>query len=127
MEQAKTRRADIRILFDPICVVVLIAYFLYFALPAVGGGFREDEMINLGICWCAGALKSVSANILFWKPFLCPGDTLYYLPLYLHRPGGSLYYLPLYHFFGLNPFPYRVVQISVLAASIPIVYYLARC
>src|SRR5437899_9232795 len=112
--------------FDAICVAVLIAYFLYFALPALRGGFREDEMMNMGICWCAGALKSLLANIVFWKLFLCPADALYYLPLYLYRPGGALYYLPLYHFFGLDPLPYRIVQVSILAASIPLVYYLSR-
>jgi hypothetical protein len=119
-------RADRYTILDAICVAVLIAYFLYFALPALRGGFREDEMMNMGICWCAGALKSLLANIVFWKLFLCPGDALYDLPLYLYRPGGALYYLPLYHFFGLDPLPYRVVQISILAASIPLVYYLSR-
>src|SRR5439155_797308 len=112
--------------FDAIGVTVLIAYFLHFALPALSGGFREDEMMNLGICWCAGALKSLLANIVFWKLFLCPGDALYYLPLYLYRPGGAVYYLPLYHFFGLDPLPYRIAQIGILAASIPLVYYLSR-
>jgi hypothetical protein len=125
MKSAEAGRANQRNIFDAICVAVLIAYFLYFALPALRGGFREDEMMNLGICWCAGALKSLLANIVFWKLFLCPGDTLYYLPLYLYRPGGALYYLPLYHFFELNPFPYRIAQISILAASIPLVYYLS--
>jgi hypothetical protein len=115
-----------RNLFDPICAAILVAYFLYFAVPALRGGFREDEMMNMGICWCAGALKSLLANIAFWKVFLCPGDTLYYLPLYLYRPGGALYYLPLYHFFGLDALPYRIAQISILAASIPLVYYLSR-
>ena len=119
-------RADTYTILDAICVAILIAYFLYFALPALRGGFREDEMMNMGICWCAGALKSLLANIVFWKLFLCPGDALYDLPLYLYRPGGALYYLPLYHFFGLDPLPYRVVQISILAASIPLVYFLSR-
>src|SRR5205823_10188987 len=40
--------------------------------------------------------------------------------------GGALYYLPLYHFFRLDPLPYRIVQISILAALIPIAYHLAR-
>jgi len=119
-------RAHRQTILDAICVAVLIAYFLYFALPALRGGFREDEMMNIGICWCAGALKSVLANIVFWKLFLCPGDALYDLPLYLYRPGGALYYLPLYHFFGLDPLPYRIVQISILAGSIPLVFYLSR-
>ena len=111
---------------DAICVLLLIAYFLHFALAARHGGFREDEMMNMGICWRAGALKSLLANIVFWKLFYIPGGALYDLPLYLYRPAGALYYLPLYHFFGLDPLPYRIVQISILAASIPLVYYLSR-
>jgi len=126
MENPNTRQANRRTLFDTICVAVLIAYFLHFALPALRVGFREDEMMNMGICWRAGALKSLLANIVFWKLFHIPGDALYDLPLYLYRPGGALYYLPLYHFFELDPFPYRVVQISILAASIPLAYYLSR-
>jgi hypothetical protein len=126
MDSAETKRAYRRTIFDALCVAVLVAYFLHFALPALRGGFREDEMMNMGICWCAGALKSLLANIVFWKLFLCPGDALYYLPLYLYRPGGALYYLPLYHFFELNPLPYRIAQIAILTASIPLVYYLSR-
>jgi hypothetical protein len=126
MKSVETERAYRVFAFDTICVAVLIAYFVHFALPALRGGFREDEMMNLGICWCAGALKSLLANIVFWKLFVCPGCALYYLPLYLYRPGGALYYLPLYHFFDLDPLPYRIVQISILAVSIPLVYYLSR-
>ena len=123
---AQTATAHRRILFDAISVAILIAYFLHFALPALRGGFRDDEMMNMGICWCAGALKSLLANFAFWKLFVCPGSALYDLPLYLYRPAGALYYLPLYHFFGLDPLPYRIVQISILVASIPLVYYLSR-
>jgi len=97
---------------DVLCVIVLILYFLHFALPALGGGFVEDEIIALWIHWYPGALKSLWANICFWKG--------------IGRPGGAVYYLPLYHFFGLNPQPYRIAQISILAASIPIAYYLGR-
>src|SRR5437867_6235851 len=126
MKNAKTEGAYRGLALDAICVAVLIAYVLHFALPALRVGFRGDEMMNMGICWCAGALKSLLANIVFWKLFLCPGNALYDLPLYLYRPGGALYYLPLYHFFGLDPLPYRIVQISILAASILLVYYLSR-
>jgi hypothetical protein len=112
MESAKTERTYRRIAFDAICVAILIAYFLYFAFPAVRGGFRNDEMLNIYIYWRAGALKSLLANVTFWTAF--------------YRPGGALYYLPLYHFFALDPQPYRIVQISILAGSIPMVFYLAR-
>jgi hypothetical protein len=114
------------LVFDAICVAFLIAYFLHFALPGLRGGFREDEMMNMGICWRAGALKSLLANVAFWKLFYIPGGALYDLPLYLYRPGGALYYLPLYHFFDLDPLPYRIVQISILAGAIPLVYCLSR-
>lgn len=126
MESPETEWPPRFLLFEAICVAVLITYFLHFALPALRGGFREDEMMNMGICWQAGALKSFLANIVFWKVFYVPGVALYDLPLYLYRPGGALYYLPLYHFFGLDPLPYRIAQISTLAASIPLVYYLSR-
>ena len=124
--ETKNARAYRGVVVDIICVAILIAYFLHFALPALGGGFREDEMMNMGICWCAGALKSFLANIGFWKLFVCPGCAHYDLPLYLYRPAGALYYLPLYHFFDLDPLPFRIVQVCILVASIPLVYYLSR-
>src|SRR5215472_9903741 len=96
---------------DIACVLLLLAYFLHFALPALSGGFNVDEMTNLYVHWRLGMLKSLWANVCFWKG--------------TGRPAGALYYLPLYHLFGLNPLPYRVVQIGILAASIPMVYYLA--
>src|SRR5206468_9197657 len=74
--------------------------------------FSGHDMLNMYSYWFPGMLKSLWANICFWtSPY---------------RPGGALYYLPLYHLFGLNPQPYRIVQISILTASIPVVYYLAR-
>jgi hypothetical protein len=97
---------------DAVCVAILIAYFLHFALPARHGGFREDEMMNIWTYWYLGAFRSILGFAKFWTPN--------------YRPGGVLYYLPLYHFFGLNPFPYRIVQICILVLSIPIAYYLAR-
>ena len=97
---------------DVLCVLVLIAYFLHFAVPSLAAGFNVDEMTNMYVCWRLGASKSLWANICFWKG--------------IGRPAGALYYLPLYHFFDLDPRPYRIIQISILAASIPIVYYLAR-
>jgi hypothetical protein len=97
---------------DAICIGLLLAYFLYFALPALSGGFGEDEMMNLYLYWWAGAFKSIQANLCFWSTF--------------PRPAGALYYLPLYHFFFLDPLPYRIVQISILAATIPILFCLAQ-
>src|SRR5438093_3529905 len=98
---------------DAACVGLLLAYFLHFALPALDAGFGEDEMMNLYLYWLAGAFKSIQANLCFWST-----------PL--PRPSGALYYLPLYPFFSLNPLPYRIVQVSILAATIPIFFCLAQ-
>jgi hypothetical protein len=46
MESAETREAYRRTMFDAICVIALIAYFLHFALPSVGGRLNDDEMMN---------------------------------------------------------------------------------
>ena len=98
---------------DALCVIILVAYFLHFALPAVGGGFSEDDLSALYSYWFSGTLgKMLWENISFWKG--------------IGRPAGGLYYLPLSHLFRVNPQPYRIVQISILAAVIPMVYYLAR-
>jgi hypothetical protein len=32
---------------DVLCVIVVIVYFLHFALPALGGGFPGHDMINM--------------------------------------------------------------------------------
>jgi hypothetical protein len=96
---------------DAACVGLLLAYFFHFALSAVGAGFGDDEMMNLYLYWLPGASKSIQANLCFWSTF--------------PRPAGALYYLPLYHFFSLDPLPYRIVQIGILAATIPIFFYLA--
>lgn len=95
------------------CIGLLLAYFFHFALPALRAGFGEDEMMNLHSYWFPGALRSIRQNFCFWSIS------------YPQRPAGALYYLPLYHFFLLDPLPYRVVQISILAATIPIFFYLA--
>ncbi len=113
MKIPETNQAQRAVAIDAISIGALVAYFLYFALPALRGGFRGDEMMNMVIYWKSGMLKSLWANLGFWTAF--------------YRPAGALYYLPLYYSFALDPLPYRIVQISILAASIPVVYYLGRC
>src|SRR5947207_1869831 len=99
-------------LIDLACVTVLIGYFLQFALPALRGGFGADEPMNMYFYWHPGILRCLWANVCFWSHF--------------YRPAGALYYLPLYHLFYLNSEPYRIVQISIVGASIPIIYWLCR-
>jgi len=98
---------------DVLCVVILVAYLLYFALPAVRGAFSEDDISAVCSYWFSGTLKKlVWENICFWRG--------------IGRPAAGLYYLPLSHLFRIDPQPYRIVQISILTAVIPIAYHLAR-
>lgn len=105
-------RSSRETLIDLAWVTALIGYFLHFAVPSLKGGFSPDEMMNMYFYWHPGILKCLWANVCFWTNF--------------YRPGGALYYLPLYHFFSLNPEPYRIVQVGIVAASIPIIYWLSR-
>ena len=107
------RQQNLRCL-NAACIGLLLAYFLHFALPALRAGFGEDEMMNLYSYWFPGVFRSIRANFCFWSIS------------YPERPAGALYYLPLYHFFSLDPLPYRAVQISILAATIPILFYLGQ-
>src|SRR6266571_1226439 len=86
---------------DVLCVIILIAYFLHFALPALGGAFSEDEMMSVYIHWFTGTLKSLWENVCFWKG--------------IGRPGGALYYLPLYHLARLLASSRSVAFLGVLA------------
>src|SRR5262249_53802592 len=107
------RQRNLRCL-DAACIGLLLAYFLQFALPALRAGFGEDEMMNLYEYWFAGVFRSIWANFCFWSIS------------YPQRPAGAVYYLSLYHFFSLDPLPYRAVQITILAATIPILFYLGH-
>jgi len=62
---------------DVVCVIVILAYFLYFALPSLAGGFNDDEMMNMYYYWALGALKSLWANICFWKGIYRPAGALH--------------------------------------------------
>ena len=99
-------------LLDVILVSLLITYFLHFALLSLPAHFRGDDLMNMHYYWSAGAWKAVRANLFFWTWF--------------ERPLPAFYYLPLHHFFDLNPRPYRIVTISLVGATIPIAYLLAR-
>jgi hypothetical protein len=53
IDRTETERTLRRIIFDTICVAVLIASFLNFSLAAPQGRFRGDELGSIGIYWRA--------------------------------------------------------------------------
>jgi hypothetical protein len=88
------------------------AYFLWFAWDGLGAGFAGDDMMNLHGYWKLGPWHAIYSQFLL-------GTNAY-------RPLGALFYLPLYTLFGLNPLPFRVVILLVLAANTWLVWRLAR-
>jgi hypothetical protein len=109
---SKDHRLSRTIAPDLILIALLIAYFLHFALQSLPAHFRGDDMTNMFRYWSAGPLKAIRENLFFGTSF--------------ERPLAAFYYLPLHHFFDLHPKPYRVVTITLVGATIPIAYLLAR-
>ena len=107
------RRRDGRgILPDIGCVTALVAYFLHFALQSLPAHFRADDLRNMVIDWSRGWTESISNNLCFWRG--------------AGRPLGGLYYLCLHSWFDLDPRPYRIIAIALLAAAIPFAYIVGR-
>jgi hypothetical protein len=92
--------------------VILVSFFIFFHARAVGAYFANDEMMNIFGYWDPPFWKVVLAQLAFWSKF--------------YRPMGAVYYLPLYEIFGLNPVPYNVVRLLLLAANTTLFYVLAK-
>ena len=100
------------ILPDIGCVAALIVYFLHFALQSLPAHFRADDFRNMVLDWSRGWWETISNNLCFWRG--------------AGRPLGGLYYVSLHNWFDLDPRPYRIVAIALLAAAIPFAYLLGR-
>jgi hypothetical protein len=100
------------ILPDIGCVSALVAYFLHFALQSLPAHFRADDLRNMVIDWSRGWWETISNNLCFWRG--------------AGRPLGGLFYLSLHSWFDLEPRPYRIIAITLLAAAIPFAYTLGR-
>lgn len=68
-------------------------------------------MMNMGWAWEAGIAKILANLAQFYTTF--------------YRPAGALYYWTLHRLFGLNPVPYRVFDLAILAFNIWLAYRLA--
>jgi hypothetical protein len=89
------------------CAVILFNFF-WFNRNIIRFRFAPDEMMNMGWAWEAGLSKIVKAILAFWTQ--------------LYRPTGALYYWLLHHFFGLNPLPFRVVDLAFLLVNVGLAY-----
>src|SRR5882672_8877184 len=92
--------------------IALAAYFVYFAKGALRAHFAPDDIVNLGRYWERGIAGSLWDNITFWRN--------------AYRPFGALFYLSIYLLFGLNPMPYRIVVLALMAANLLLTFRVAQ-
>jgi len=78
----------------------ILAVFALFAGDGLRGYFAPDEMMNLYGAWFPPITKLLENE----------------------RPVGALLYRALFGLVGLNPFPYRVVCIGLLACNLALLY-----
>jgi hypothetical protein len=90
-------------------LAVLFGYFLYFAIPAIDAKFATDDPMNLRRYWARGFWRCLADNVDFWS-----GG---------YRPMGALFYLGIYRFANLNPVPYRIAALTLIAGTL---YFLFR-
>lgn len=92
--------------------LLIAAFFYAFQKRVLKAHFGPDEMMNIYGVWHPALWKVVLANFAFWSSFV--------------RPMAAIYYLPLFHWFRLDPVPYSVVRIAILAVNTIVFYKLAR-
>lgn len=95
-----------------VIAAAIACYFLYFARDGVRAHFAPDDMMNLGLYWARGFLLNLADNFRFWS--------------HTFRPMGALFYLPIYRAFGLNPLPYRIAALLILAVNVYLSYRVAK-
>lgn len=88
----------------------LFLYFLIFAIPALRAGFAGDDPMNLQIYWARG----------FWR---CLADCVDFFGSG-YRPMAAMFYLPIYHFARMNPLPYRIGVMAIMAGSLYLTFLL---
>jgi hypothetical protein len=94
-----------------VAFIILLVYFLSYALSALRAHFAPDDMMNLAGYWSRGLWRTLADNLAFWST--------------AYRPRGGLYYLPLYRVFGLDPLPYRIAALALVVAGVWASYLVA--
>src|SRR5882724_4118173 len=91
--------------------LALTAYFVYFAYGALRAHFAPDDMMNIGRALDRGLLLDIRDNFTFWSS--------------AYRPLGALVYFVMFRVFGLNPMPYRILALALMAANLYLTYVVA--
>jgi hypothetical protein len=105
-------RPGARAWLTPTILASLLLYFFAFSWDRVFTHFAADDMMNMGKYFDLGPWRALASQFLLWQNF--------------YRPMGAAFYLPLHHWFGLNPVPFQIAILSILAVNLCLVFGLAR-
>jgi hypothetical protein len=94
--------------FNRAAFITVAAWFLYFAHGGFSAALSGDDLMNLHGYLQKPASALLLDNLRFWST--------------AYRPLGALFYVPLYAIFGVNPLPYRVVCMALLAVNLVLLY-----
>ncbi len=95
-----------------VAAFAICGYFLYFATGAAKAHFALDDMTNLGRYYERGTPRVLLDTVAV------SGDA--------YRPIGGLFYLAVYHLAGLNPLPYRIAILAIIAGNVYFTWQIAR-
>jgi len=110
MQERQISNAISRRILDIALPVVIVCSTLPFSLPALEGFFTEDDLMNL-YNYCKHPWESlVVANLLVFTSYF--------------RPLGSIFYLVPYYLYGLDPYYFYFIGITVFSINIVLVYFL---
>src|SRR5690348_14295165 len=94
-------------------VLTPLVCFIAFAGDGFRSDFIPDDMMNLYSAWTLPIGDCLQANLLFFTNS--------------YRPLGLLFYKLLFELFGLNPFPYRLVCLTLLLINLGLLYLFSKC
>jgi hypothetical protein len=101
-------------IWRPIAAAALGLYFYRLTRGALHGALSPDDITNIYRVYSYPVSLLLRANLLFFEtsPF--------------YRPFASAWYLSIFHFAGINPLPYHVINLIILAANAFLTYAVAR-
>jgi len=95
-----------------VALFFLLGYFAWFNWDTVRVHLAADDIMNLVRAWRLKPLGLLLAQCEAWRGF--------------DRPLAGLFSVPLFSVFGLNPVPYHVALLFLLAANLYLMYRFAR-
>jgi hypothetical protein len=92
--------------------LALAGYFAYFNRDSFQAKFAEDEMLAIWVFWHPSPWRLLTSQFMLWRGYF--------------RPLAGLFYMPIFLKFGLNPVPYKIGLLLLLALGAWLIYRVAR-